>query len=192
MEASFRVFKPINRIMEAVGKEVIHSGDHFGLDAGAARKRTWVCEGPLNKWHTQINPSGLVYDSLEILKASGPVSRRHRDESVTIRIATKQDLKLSLKRIVEGFDKLIYLPRFGIDFPFALDATLLDGVFPALKRMLQHQTLPVGRDAILNHLGATKTIIFGTHSAADADALRARIATLGTLAVVVEVVVLDI
>ena len=125
----------------------------------------------------------------------GPVwpGRVKGDATITFRCQSDvSHARDALKNILAVFDKGLYVPRVRFDLPFTLSPTLLDVGCPTLKSILQHSSLPVGRDFIFKHTGATKTLIFGTQSTSDATALRARIDALGTLAVAVEVVVLDI
>jgi len=97
-----------------------------------------------------------------------------------------------LSSILKNMEHLELLPRFQLDFPFPLLPSLLSTIFPTLTSILQHPSLPSGRDFILKHTGNTKKITFGTQTEKDASALRAKIEELGELEIVVEVVVLEL
>jgi hypothetical protein len=102
------------------------------------------------------------------------------------------NLRGSFMQVLHSLERLACIATVQVHLPFSLSTSLLVSIFPTLTSILQHPSLPAGRDALLEHLGVTKMIVFGTHSDADATALRTRIEELGQLEVPVEVFVLDI
>ncbi|KAL7412396.1 hypothetical protein BDY24DRAFT_392783 [Mrakia frigida] len=115
----------------------------------------------------------------------------HPNQLLTLRLPP-YDIPTTLTSILNSFGNIPYVPRFQLDLPFPLTPSLLNTIFPTLTSILQHPSLPEGRDFIFKHTGNPKKILFGTKSEKDASVLQGRIEELGGLEVVVEVVVLEL
>ena len=102
------------------------------------------------------------------------------------------DTSAFLASILNSFHHLTHAPCLRLDLPFSLLPSLLETILPTLTSILQHPSLPIARDTVLQSRGLTKRIIIGTHSLVDANALRGKIEELGELEVPVEVDVLEL
>ena len=187
--------KSVDDIMSEVKAEVVCPLGRFGFASMLhTDRRTLVCFGPPSEDRLDLVFRDIGYEDAVELRSAAKLRKLLsvvHDESATLRLPSLY-IDRSLTFVLRYFDTLVYLTRFQLDLSFPLPPTLLDAIFPTLNSILQHPTLPTGREAILQHLGATKRIAFGTHSAADAKALQTRIDALGQFEVVVEVFVLDL
>lgn len=86
-----------------------------------------------------------------------PFSHVHRNHLLILHLHLSTLLP-TLAYILKIMPTIPYLPRLQLDFPFDLSSSILDSIFPVLSSIVQHPSLPEGRDFIFQQTENVKQI----------------------------------
>ena len=166
----------------------------------AARSVTYIVSASWNPGVHLLDAIGEAWEVENVrLKRSQPPPPvkwpKAIDGNTTTTIRVECDHRKTLRLVhsmAAHMDRIRYVPRLHIDLVKPYPAQALDRLFPHITTMLRHSSHLEGCDIVRKSIGTDKTIAFGVQSKEVAADLRARIDALGTLAVLVEVSVLDV